>query len=139
MRTIKVSEAMTRDFPTVTLGTPVGELVTKLARTGHHGFPVVDDEGRLAGVVTLADVEAAPTDAITDLKVEDIATSSPIVAYPDQSLYEALIRVGAKDVGRIPVVDREDPARLLGVLRRHDIIKAYRKKLSGGIRYERGY
>jgi CIC family chloride channel protein len=139
MRTIRVSEAMTRDFPTVTLGTPVSELVTKLSRTGHHGFPVVDDEGRLAGVVTLADVEAAPTDAITDLKVEDIATTSPIVAYANQSLYEALIRVGAKDVGRIPVVDREDPTRLLGVLRRHDIIKAYRKKLSGGIRYERGY
>ncbi len=139
MRTIRVSEAMTGDFPTVSLKTPVSELVTKLSRTGHHGFPVVDDEDRLAGVVTLADVEAARTDAISDLKVEDVATTSPIVAYPDQSLYEALVRVGAKDVGRIPVVARDDPGKLLGVLRRHDIIKAYRKKLSGGTRHERGY
>lgn len=142
MRSIKVSEAMTRDFPTVSKKLPVSELVAKLTRTGHHGFPVVDEEGRLFGVITLADVEAAESalkGSDVELKVEDIATRSPLVAYPDQSLYEALLKLGAKDVGRIPVVYRDDPTRLLGVLRRHDIINAYKKKLGKGIRYERGY
>ena len=62
-----------------------------------------------------------------------------IVAYPEQSLYEALLKLGAKDVGRIPVVDRKDTTRLLGVLRRHDIIRAYRKKLEESVRRDRGY
>lgn len=129
MRNITVGEAMTRDFPVVSYRMAVSELLTKLAETGHHGFPVVDDDGRLFGVVTLADVEAHGGKNISNVKVEDIATKSPIVAYPDQSLYDTLLRLGAKDVGRIPVVDRKDRTKLLGVLRRHDIINAYKKKL----------
>jgi CIC family chloride channel protein len=132
MRTISVEEAMTRDFPTVPHTMPVNELVTKLAQTGHHGFPVVDEDGHLFGVVTLNDVEASRHSDIPNLKVDDIATRSPMVAYPDQSVYDVLMKLGAKDVGRIPVVDRNDRTRLLGVLRRHDIINAYKKKVTGG-------
>jgi CIC family chloride channel protein len=143
MRTITVAEAMTRDFPTVPPRMPVNELLVKASRTGHHGFPVVDEDGRLFGVVTLADVEAKMTGEggglSESLRVEDIATKSPIVAYPDQSLYEALLRLGAKDVGRIPVVDRNDTTKLLGVLRRHDIIGAYRKKIEESVRRDGGY
>jgi len=139
MRSITVAEAMTRDFPTVSPKMPVNELLSKASRTGHHGFPVVDEDGCLCGVVTLADVESATTSESGELRVEDIATKSPIVAYPDQSLYEALLKLGAKDVGRIPVVDRNDTTKLLGVLRRHDIIRAYRKRLEESVRRDRGY
>ncbi len=139
MRSITVAEAMTRDFPTVSPKMPITELMTKLTRSGHHGFPVVDEDGHLCGCVTLADVESAVISESDELRVEDIATKSLIVAYPDQSLYEALIKLGAKDVGRIPVVDRNDTTRLLGILRRHDIIRAYRKKLGKSVRRDRGY
>jgi len=139
MRSITVAEAMTRGFPTVLPRMPVNELLVKASRTGHHGFPVVDEDGCLFGVVTLSDVESATISESDELRVEDIATKSPIVAYPDQSLYEALLKLGAKDVGRIPVVDRNDTTKLLGVLRRHDIIRAYRKKLEESIRRDRGY
>ena len=128
MKTIRVGEVMTRDFPTVPLKMSAQELLDRLERTGHHGFPVVDDEGRFCGIVTLSDVHTAMEkgDAeLNDLTVNDIANKSPLVAYPDQSLHEVLLRLGAKDYGRIPVVDRNDRSRLLGVLRRHDIIKAY--------------
>ena len=139
MRHIKVSQAMTQDFPTVTSDMLVNDLVAKFNQTAHHGFPVVNEDGGLIGMVTVSDVEATLTDAVADLKVKDIATKSPIVAFPDQSLYEALLRVGAQDVGRIPVVDRDDQTRLLGVLRRHDIIRAYRNKLAEGTTYQKGY
>jgi len=61
----------------------------------------------------------------------DIATSPPIVCFPDQTLAEALRQVGALDVGRLPVVDRDDPRHLLGLLRRHDIIGAYTRAAAG--------
>jgi CIC family chloride channel protein len=139
MRSVTVGEAMTRNFPTVPSTMPVSELVARLSRSRHHGFPVVDELGRLFGVVTLADVEKRMTGESESLTVGDIATRSPLVAYPSQSLYEALVKLGAKDVGRIPVVDRDDNKKLLGVLRRHDIIKAYRKKLEESPRRDRGY
>jgi CIC family chloride channel protein len=143
MRSIKVSAAMTRDFPTVPPDMPVSALMSKLSRSGHHGFPVVDNEGRLFGVVTLSDVEASVTgegeDYREELHVSDIATKSPIVAYPNESLYKTMLRLGGMDVGRIPVVDSHDRTRLLGVLRRHDIINAYRKELEGRTQRGRGY
>jgi CIC family chloride channel protein len=129
MKDITVWEAMTRDFPTVSPKMSVNELAAMLVRTGHHGFPVVDENGRLVGVVTLSDVESSRSRDRPDLKVEDIATKSLFVAYPDQSVYDVLLKLGARDVGRIPVVDRMDRTRLQGVLRRHDIIRAYSKKL----------
>ncbi len=101
-----------------------------MEQTGHLGFPVVDTEGRLQGIVTLTDIHTGTRKEgadIHNLVVKDIATpaKSLVVAYPDQTLHQALLRVGARDFGRIPVVDRKDPSRILGCLRRHDIIHAY--------------
>jgi len=122
-----VGEIMTLDFPTVSTEMPVTKLVRMLERTGHHGFPVIDKTKRLYGVVTLSDVEEGLKSGTPHLKVSDIATRNPVIAYPDQSVRDILLRLGTMDVGRIPVVARDDPARLLGVLRRHDIIRAYSK------------
>ena len=125
METIPVSEAMTTDFEAVTDRTPVSELVEKFTQTGHHGFPVVADDGDLIGIVTLSDLEETVVDEETDLLVEDIMTRSLLLAYPDETLEEALRRFGARDVGRLPVVDRANPRKIVGILRRSDIISAY--------------
>jgi CIC family chloride channel protein len=90
-------------------------------------------------VVTLADVAERMTEGSADLKVKDIATRSPIVAFPDQPIRRALLGLGARDVGRIPVVSRDDRTKLLGVLRRRDIIKAYRKRLEETTERGKGY
>jgi CIC family chloride channel protein len=129
MRTITVKEAMTRDFPTVPTTMRIDQLLSQFRKTGHHGFPVVDKEGRLAGIVTQTDVErhlGAGTGK-NQQTVGDIATKSPFVVYPDQTLGRVL---GAteEEYGRIPVVSRDDARHLLGVLRRHDVIRAYRRK-----------
>lgn len=129
MKTISVGEVMTRDFPTVPSTMAAKEIGTLARSTGHHGFPVLDEKERLFGVVTLADLERSLRSGTADLAVGKIATRAPLVAYPDQSLYEVL-QATAEDYGRIPVVDRQDKSRLVGVLRRHDIIRAYRERLA---------
>ena len=128
-KTIKVEEVMTRSFPTVPSTMSVKEMSDMLRDTGHHGFPVLDETGCLFGVATLADLEASLRSGKADLTVGDITTKAPFVAYPDQSLYEVL-GATVEDYGRIPVVDRQDKCRLLGVLRRHDIMVAYRRRLA---------
>jgi CIC family chloride channel protein len=130
---ITVDEVMTRDFPTVLPSMPVSELMEELHQSGHHGFPIVDESGSFCGIVTLEDVEAAMSRKDSTLTAGDIATESPIVAYPDQSIHDALAQFGGREVGRIPVMDRNDPKRLLGVLRRHDVIRAYTKALANQV------
>jgi len=132
MRTVTVGEVMTRNYPTVLTTMSIGELVTKLRVTGYHGFPVVDKDGNFRGMVALSDVEAAMAMAKgypVGVTVGDIASKSLTVAYPDEYIHDVLVKLGARDIGRIPVVDRSNPKHLVGVLRRHDIIHAYTKAL----------
>lgn len=129
LRDVPVTAAMTADFPTVHPETTVTELTELFAETGHHGFPVVDEHNTLVGVVTMTDL--AKVTANGNTRVDEIATHNVRVAYPDQSLHEALAQFGGQDIGRIPVVTRGRTPRLVGVLRRHGIIKAYAGKIAG--------
>ncbi len=125
---VSVEEVMTRDFPTVSPEMTLVQIAGRFAKSKHHGFPVVDKEGTLRGMVTLADVEAKMSSK--ELTVADIYTTHLITAYPDETLHDVVHRLGTSEVGRIPVVERKDPSRLVGVLRRYDIVKAYAKAIS---------
>jgi len=129
MRNVTVKEAMSRGFPTVPATMKVDELVKLFQKTGHHGFPVVNKEGFLDGVVTQTELERqlGATSVKNKLTAGDIATKHPLVAYPDQTLDRLLDAVDEAEA-RIPVVSREGGRRLLGVLGRHEIIATYRKK-----------
>jgi CIC family chloride channel protein len=84
-------------------------------------------------MVTLSDVESRMASGSTkDLTVADIATTRLITAYPDQPLSELAehLGMGTGEIPRIPVVSRQDPTQLLGVLRRQDIIKGYAKTVA---------
>jgi CIC family chloride channel protein len=48
-----------------------------------------------------------------------------LVAYPDESVGAALRRMSARDIGRLPIVARAEPRRLLGLLRRNEVVRAY--------------
>jgi CIC family chloride channel protein len=127
MRTIAVGEAMTPRERLVTAHPEM--LLSELARvfeeTHHHGLAVVDENDDLCGVVTLADLEQAGSERLVSGRVRDIYTTRVRAAFADETLEDALRHFGALDVGRIPVVDRANPKRLLGMLRRGDIIRAY--------------
>jgi CIC family chloride channel protein len=127
---VYVSEVMTKDFPTVKPDMTLYEISEEFVKSKHHGFPVVDKSGKLKGIITLADVEAKMGISEQELTVSDIATTDLIVAYPDETLHDVIGRLGSMEVGRIPVVDRKRPSKLLGVLRRYDIVTAYTKAMS---------
>lgn len=95
-------------------------------RTRHHGLLVINDKGELVGVITVQDLDRAQTgDGLPAGTVGDICTRQPLVTYPDESLGAALRRMSARDIGRVPVVARDNPRRPLGVLRRSDLVRAY--------------
>jgi CIC family chloride channel protein len=126
MQGVLVGEAMTTTVDTVSADLSLTELQEAFAETHHHGFPVLDDNGELFGVVTLQDLaRAAERQSLQKLKVRDIATRSPLTIYPDEPMWMALKRLGTRDVGRLPVVDRHNPRQMLGMIRRSDIVRAY--------------
>lgn len=131
MRRVSVGEVMTRDFDTVPPNMPLAELAGLFNRTGHHGFPVVDERGRLRGMVTLRDLQyAALRDETRDPRgmVRNVATLEPGYVCPEDSLHYALRVMGRLGVGRLPVLDSPQSRSLVGVLRRADIIEAYERE-----------
>lgn len=127
MQGVLVGEAMTTDVDTVSIDMSLGELDLAFAETHHHGFPALDENGELFGVVTLQDLaRARERERWEGRQVRDIATRSMLTVYADEPMWVALKRLGTRDVGRLPVVDRQNPRRLLGLIRRSDIVRAYR-------------
>src|SRR5207247_3625971 len=81
--------------------------------------------GDLGGMVARADIERAALEGRGQATAGAICTRDPLICHPDESLGEALRQWGARDVGRLPVVERANPRRLLGMLRRADVVSAY--------------
>ncbi len=128
METVRVDEVMVRDPVTIPADMPVTQLAEKLLLTGQHGFMVVEKDGCLFGMVSLADYRQAVNkdpSSIDLLRVRDIATRDVITVYPDDTLGLVLRRMAPGDLSRLPVVSRENPCKLLGVVRRNSIVQAH--------------
>ena len=127
METVRVDEVMVRDPVTVSADMPAALLAGEFLRTGRHGFPVLNDDGNLLGVVSLEDYRRAMSreDSTTPLLVRDIATNDVVSVYPDELVGTALQRMAPRDLSRLPVVERVAPHRLQGIVRRNDIVRAY--------------
>jgi CIC family chloride channel protein len=128
LRTTTVSEAMTREYPTLPATMKISQLIKLFQRAGHHGYPVVDENRHVVGVLTETDIARHLDSSSGDNKLTaaDIVAKNPFVAYPDQSLDRLIDTIGESEA-RIPVVSR-DTQQLLGVVGRHEIISTYRKK-----------
>ena len=88
-------------------------------------MPVLDAAGKLAGIFTLQDLNRHEPGTWQTRLVGDSCTHQLIVTYPDESIGAALRKMGARDIGRLPVVARNQPDQLVGVLRRSDLVRAY--------------
>jgi CIC family chloride channel protein len=131
MQTVRVGEIMTTDPDTLAADLPVERAWEEFRRTRHHGFPVVD-RGRLIGVCTLTDLsDAAPAEEkARPLTVADACTRHPLTVTPDDPVFRAVRRMATIDVGRLPVVSADDHSRLVGLVRRSDVVKAYRQAVA---------
>jgi H+/Cl- antiporter ClcA/CBS domain-containing protein len=128
---VRVEDVMQRDVPPVPADMTVESLFARLAGhdpvlAPHYAWPIVDAKGALAGMITRGDVVKAMdrnNDPVATLL--EAGSSPPIVAYPDELLEEAVDKMIGHGVGRLPVVDRQHPTRLLGYLGRKGIAEAW--------------
>jgi len=128
METVRVEEVMVPEPSTLPFNMPVSMLAGRFLESGRHGFPVLDEDGNLFAMVSLEDYRRAAgikPESAANMVVADIATRAIVSVFPDETVGVALQRMAPRDLSRLPVVSRQDPRKLVGVVRRNDIVRAY--------------
>jgi H+/Cl- antiporter ClcA len=133
---LNISDVMTTAVRTIPAATPVARLIEQYflgSGPKHQGYPVVDAKGALAGIVTKADildhwVKEMLEDGSTDLHESpiiafDLIRLAPITAYPDETCRAAVEKMARAGIGRLLVVSRTDPHKLVGIVTRSDLLK----------------
>ncbi|MBO8127991.1 MAG: chloride channel protein [Peptococcaceae bacterium] len=95
-----------------------------LRGSSHQGFPVVDGD-HLVGVITRNEILQAKASGRLNEKLLNVCQRKVIAVTPDDPVSIAARKLGEYDIGRVIVVDTNNPLQVVGVLTRTDIMKAY--------------
>jgi Zn-dependent protease/CBS domain-containing protein len=126
---IKVGEIMSREVSTVTPEETAHELLARMMREKHMGYPVME-EGNVVGMVTFQDVTLVPDAKRDTTHVRDIMTKNVIHVPPYMEAVDALKVFNELKIGRVVVlVD----GKLIGILSRTDLVRAI-DMLAAGLR-----
>ena len=110
-------------------------IAQRSAGSDHQGFPVVDGDERLIGVVTRRDL----FDPDATATVQHLVRRSPAVVFGDSSLKAAIDHMVREGVGRLPVVSRTDAGRVVGILTRGDLVAVHARRIEAERRSEPRY
>jgi H+/Cl- antiporter ClcA/CBS domain-containing protein len=144
LQVVRVGEVMRQDVRPIPAEMTVGELAEhisgeKLARRRlagkptHNlteGLPIVGEGGRLCGIVTQGDLlRALENDPEGKSTVLEAGSGKLIVAYPDELVHDAMYRMLENNIGRLPVVSREDPKKMVGYFNRSSLLSAWSRQM----------
>ena len=142
---MKIRSVMSTHVVTVSPETTLKDAAARLVRYGISGLPVVDDDGRLLGMLSEADILAkeagsargssspregmlgwligdAPPRHLDARTVADAMTSPAVTIGPERTAREAAVRMLAEDVNRLPVIEGDT---LVGIVSRADLVRAF--------------
>ncbi len=137
-----VADVMTREVVVAEPTTPFKEIVRRLREARVSALPVLDDDGRLVGIVSEADLILKEDPELDEgahlfesrhrrldrqkaagLLAREVMSTPVVTIGPDASLPEAARLMHRKQVKRLPVVDEE--GRLVGIVSRSDLLTVF--------------
>ena len=132
---IKIAEVMTLNPASIKYSMPLFQAAQFITSGYHHSALVFDDANHLQGILTTQDIKrllSAPESdrPLEEMTVQNICTREVICTFADESLAEALKRMATRDLRQMPVVDRHQPKRVIGMVDRLAITTAYNTALT---------
>ena len=128
---VTVRDVMTASVRSVDAESSIGEVHHWLGSgepgASHQGFPVLQD-GELVGVLTRRNLLDETVDMAS--KVGSLIHRVPVVVYADSTLRDAADQMVLEQVGRLPVVERATPRRVVGMISRSDVLAAHQPRLA---------
>jgi len=131
LQALLVRDVMRTEMLSVHPSTRAAELYERLPEGSDERrqrlYPVLDSDENLVGVLAFSDVLAARQSA-SPLPASELA-HQPMLAFADETLREVADRMVASGHGVLPVTDREDPHRLVGLVSQFDLLRAHERVL----------
>jgi IMP dehydrogenase len=113
-----VKDYMTKNVITITPETPTKDIIKLMRKTGHDGYPVIDENGELTGFITAFDFVKGWSSFAKEIMSKDV-----IVAREDMSMADTSRVMFRHGVSRVPVIDRE--GKLTGIITNTDMIRSH--------------
>jgi CIC family chloride channel protein len=126
-----VQEAiLPRQVITIPEALPFGELIKVVTDSPESYFPVVNDQGKMTGILSINDIrEVLFEENLAQLIIaKDVATHTVVRAFWDESLQDALDKMALINVNELPVVREEAPDAIIGMIAKRDIISYYHER-----------
>jgi Kef-type K+ transport system membrane component KefB/predicted transcriptional regulator len=127
---IPVSQLMRKNVETIRTRAMFDEVLHQLESSRYDRLLVTDDAGRLVGTINYNDIRTVVVDESLSKLVtaSDLAGPPPATLAPDATVADAMALLEEHgDMTFIPVVDRDDPTRLLGIVSQNDVLGTFRK------------
>lgn len=128
MKSIKVGRILSEDVDLISENANADQLLQIFSMAkDHFYFPVIDDTGKMTGVVSLQDVKTVLHDENLrrHATVGSVCARNFVFLTPDDNLYTAMTLFDRRGFDEIPVVESAEQKWVVGMLRRRDVITAY--------------
>ncbi|MBN9494128.1 chloride channel protein [bacterium] len=139
LETILVKEVMRTNVAAFPDTASITELANSM-RAGHERnagqrlYPILDMTGQLTGVISRSHLQAIveqSQNGDAERSIGSLVNAAPIVAYSDEPLKTAVGRMAQTGVTRMPVVDRQSPRSMLGMVSLNDLLAARARDVQG--------
>jgi len=128
---LRVSDIFTQKPLTLKGEQPLSAVREWLLKDGakhrHQGYPVMDENNDLLGVVTHRDLMDLTTSPQNTLR--QIIKRPPVTIHPQNTLREAADMMVQHEIGRLPVMDPHHARKVIGILTRSDLLRAHKRRL----------
>lgn len=121
---VRVGDLMSYGVQTVRADERIKDLLPRIHRIGHEGYPVLNAEGRVVGLLTRRDADRAIEHGLTKAVVSEVMQAGEVSLSPDDGVSALEQLIVNSGWGQIPVID---DGKLLGIVTRTDLIKHWVK------------
>jgi coenzyme F420 hydrogenase subunit beta len=124
---VKVEEIMTRKVLTVSKDETVAQLLTRMAKEHHIGYPVLNEKDEPVGEVTLLEASQIDKSKRAETRVEQVMRKKLVTANPGETGQDVFRKMSENETGRIIIVNPANKKEILGIVTKADLMEALTK------------
>lgn len=131
LNSIKVSDVLSKEVTMVPEGMPFRKILETVSYSKNFYFPVVNSQGEMSGLLSFHMIrEMMFEEDLGDLVVaNDLKVKAVMTLTPDDNLNQAMEMFAKLDVEQLPVVQRNDPKRVIGMVNRGEVVASYNREV----------